>query len=92
MPVAYGIAAVIGGSGLIIRLNMKIKFIDFSFILEILKIISAAAIMFIAARFVRGLFEIRIMNLIVPALTGVIVYFASAYVLKISALQRTGKT
>jgi len=88
MPAAYGIAAVIGGGGLILKLNRKIKFINFAFLFEILKIVFAAGTMITAAFFARNFHftDIRIINLIIPAIAGAAVYFAVAYSLKISAL------
>jgi putative peptidoglycan lipid II flippase len=90
MPVAYGIAAAIGGGGLILKLNLKTRFVNFSFVLELAKIIFASALMFGTAFFARGKFE-GIANLFLPAIVGVIVYFSIAYLLKISAIRAVFK-
>lgn len=88
MPVAYGIAAVVGGGGLIFKLNLKTRFINFAFLFELFKIILAAIIMIIAAFFVRNsqFTEIRIFNLLFPAAVGATVYFVVAFVLRIKVL------
>lgn len=89
MPVAYGIAAITGGGGLLIILQLRTRFVNFSFILELLKTVFAAGIMIFAAFFVRNsqFSDIGIVNLILPAVVGAAVYFAVAYVLKISAIK-----
>ncbi|MCL2357884.1 MAG: polysaccharide biosynthesis C-terminal domain-containing protein [Defluviitaleaceae bacterium] len=89
MPAAYGIAALIGGGGLLFVLQRRIKFINLKFLGELLKNIAATGIMLIAAFFVRNaaIFENRILNLILPAAAGAVVYFVAAVVLRISVVR-----
>jgi putative peptidoglycan lipid II flippase len=87
MPVAYGIAAIIGSGGLIYKLNRKIKFIDAPFLFEIVKTIFAAGVMFIAAFYARNVFDGKILNLIFPAICGVAVYLFVSYFIKISVMR-----
>jgi len=85
MPVAYCISAFIGVLGLGIRLNSKIRFINFSFVLNFGKILLAVLIMLLAANFVRDLVltQIRFINVLIPALAGIATYFAASFVLRI---------
>jgi len=85
MPVAYGIAAIIGGGGLLFRLNMKTRFINFSFVVELSKMILAVCVMAVAVIFARNLSGL--VGLVVSALVGVVVYFLMASVLRISSLR-----
>jgi putative peptidoglycan lipid II flippase len=87
MPVAYGIAAIVGGGGLLIILQLRMRFVDFSFALELLKTVFAAGTMLFAAFLAKNVTSIAIVNLILPAVVGVGVYFVAAFVLKISALK-----
>jgi len=89
MPVAYGVSASVGGIGLFIKLYVKIRFVNFYFILEVVKTLAAALVMVFAALAGRSflLFEINILNLIVPAVFGAAGYFTASYFLKISALK-----
>lgn len=89
MPVAYGIAALTGGGGLLFVLHRRIRFINLQFLAELFKNILAVGIMFVAAFSVReaAIFDSRLSNLILPAAVGAAVYFAVAAVLRISALR-----
>jgi putative peptidoglycan lipid II flippase len=89
MPVAYGVAAVVGSGGLLIRLNFKTRFVNAKFVTEIIKTALAAVAMFAVARFGRDLqvTDVGILNLIFTAVIGAAVYFAVAWVLKVSALR-----
>ncbi|MCL1877623.1 MAG: polysaccharide biosynthesis C-terminal domain-containing protein, partial [Defluviitaleaceae bacterium] len=93
MPAAYGIAAIIGGGGLLFILHKRIKFVNLKFLGELFKNILAVAIMMSAAFFVReaDFFDNRILGLILPAIVGAVVYFAAAFALRISALQALKK-
>ncbi|MCL1882466.1 MAG: polysaccharide biosynthesis C-terminal domain-containing protein [Defluviitaleaceae bacterium] len=93
MPIAYALAAIIGSGGISLWLNRKIKFINFKFLLELLKTSIAAAAMLFFALVARNqhFTENRLINLIIPALVGAIVYFAIAYLLRISVLGRDVK-
>jgi len=88
MPVAYCISAFLGVLGLIIRLNMKISFIDHALALNFAKILLAAVIMLLAASFGRSLSftDIKLINLLIPAILGATAYFTAAFVLKIPTL------
>ncbi|MCL2224790.1 MAG: polysaccharide biosynthesis C-terminal domain-containing protein [Defluviitaleaceae bacterium] len=90
MPVAYGIAALTGSVGLLTILQMRTRFLDFPFILELAKTACATAITIAAAFFVLSVqfIDTAIVNLFLPAFVGVGVYFMAAYVLKISALKQ----
>jgi putative peptidoglycan lipid II flippase len=89
MPAAYGIAALAGSTGLLIRLNSKTRFINKRFVTEIAKTALAAGVMLAAARFVRNLrlTDITFLNLLLTATAGATTYFAAAFILKISALR-----
>ncbi|MCL2564602.1 MAG: polysaccharide biosynthesis C-terminal domain-containing protein [Defluviitaleaceae bacterium] len=88
MPVAYCISAFLGVLGLIFRLNHKVSFINRSLALNFAKILLAAVVMLLAAGFGRSLSftGIRLINLLIPAIFGVIAYFAAAFALKIPTL------
>jgi len=88
MPVAYCISAFLGVTGLIFRLNGKVRFIDRHLALNFTKTLLAAAIMLAAASFGRGFAftGISLINLLIPALFGAVAYFAAAYILRIPAL------
>lgn len=92
MPVAYGIAAITGSGGLVLKLQNRTGFINFTFALEMAKTSLAVAAMFLAAILMRNaqFTEIGVLNLFAPAVTGVMVYFIMAFVLKISALRALG--
>jgi putative peptidoglycan lipid II flippase len=87
MPVAYGIAAAIGGGGLIFKLNLKTRFIGFPFVYELCKTLAAVVIMTLVSVLARELLrtDILIVDLVVPVVFGVVAYFAVAFALKISA-------
>ncbi|MCL2048616.1 MAG: polysaccharide biosynthesis C-terminal domain-containing protein [Defluviitaleaceae bacterium] len=88
MPVAYGIAAFVGGGGLIFALNKRTGFVSLYFVLEMGKIGLAASLMFLAAWLVRELSaHIPVLSLILPAIVGAAVYFGLAFMLKISVLR-----
>lgn len=88
MPVAYGIAAVAGGGGLLFVLNKKTRFVSAKFFLEIAKTILAAVLMVGAAVFAQNFLatSITVLNLLIVAAVGAGVYFLAAYALGISAL------
>jgi putative peptidoglycan lipid II flippase len=80
MPLAYGAAAAAGSAGLLIRLQLRSRFVTFRFLAEVLKTAVAAGVMFGAAwAFGRGL--------VLTAGIGVVTYFALAWVLGISAFR-----
>jgi len=88
MPVAYCISAFAGVLGLSIRLNGRIRFVNSEFVINFVKIALAVAIMIFAANLARGLqiSQLRLVNLIVPAVAGVVAYFAAAFVLRVPVL------
>jgi len=86
MPIAYGAAALAGGGGLLIILQKRMKFANFAFACELAKTALAAAIMAAAVLFVRGIFG-GLLSLVLCGIVGVVVYFAAAFVLRISALK-----
>jgi putative peptidoglycan lipid II flippase len=86
MPAAYGIAALVGSCGLLFILQKRVKFLNMNFVTELVKTIVAAAIMSAAAFFVRGFFD-GLASLFLPAIVGMGVYFAAAFLLKIAALK-----
>ncbi|MCL1846044.1 MAG: polysaccharide biosynthesis C-terminal domain-containing protein [Defluviitaleaceae bacterium] len=93
MPAAYGIAAIVGGGGLLFVLQRRIGFINLKFLGEMFKNIFAVGIMVVAAFFVReaAFFDERVLNLILPAVVGAAVYFVAAWGLGISALRALRK-
>ncbi|MCL2197825.1 MAG: polysaccharide biosynthesis C-terminal domain-containing protein [Defluviitaleaceae bacterium] len=88
MPVAYGVAAVVGCGGLILRLHLRTRFVDFGFFRELFKVVIAVALMAVVAFYARGLrlSGVLILDMIVPAVSGAAVYFAAAWGLRISAV------
>ncbi|MCL1863009.1 MAG: polysaccharide biosynthesis C-terminal domain-containing protein [Defluviitaleaceae bacterium] len=88
MPVAYGVAAVIGCSGLVLRLHLRTGFIDFRFLRELFKVVVAVLLMAVVAFYARGLrlTGVLIVDMVVTAMSGAAVYFAVAWALKVSAV------
>ena len=85
MPVAYCVSAFIGSGGLCIRLNRRVGFINRSFVLNIVKVLFAVAVMVMAAGFARNLelSQIGLVNLLIPVFCGAAAYLAAAFVLRI---------
>ena len=93
LPIAYGIAALVGVSVLITRLQRKTAFITRTLVLEAAKIVLAAIIMTAAAwsvqQFVVRAFEIEsvLLGAALPAVVGAVIYFIAAWLLRLGPIR-----
>ena len=78
LPVAYGLAALVGVSTLLVRLQMKTAFLTKAFVREVAKIVLATALMAAAVWGVRSVTN----HVVLPVLAGVVVYAAVAWCVK----------
>jgi putative peptidoglycan lipid II flippase len=87
MPVAYGAAAATGVGGLLVRLYIKTRFITPRFVFDVSKTLLAAATMAAAVWVARHYLvtDNPLANVLLPATAGGLVYFAAAYMLKLTS-------
>ncbi|MCL2500597.1 MAG: polysaccharide biosynthesis C-terminal domain-containing protein [Defluviitaleaceae bacterium] len=88
MPTAYAVAAAIGTSGLLVRLQIKVRFIDRSLVWETAKAAVAVAVMAVGVYAVKYFVPVanRLLAVALPALMGVAVYFVMARLLRCKAI------
>ena len=95
MPVAYCLSAFCGSLGLMVKANKIVNIINKDFLAGIGKIVTATALMLFAAYgaqiastniYVINDVVTKLVQLVIPAVVGVIVYAAVGYFIKIPAL------
>jgi len=87
IPIAFAAAAIVGGGGLMFLLERKIKFINRKLVIEVCKNILAASFMVLVVAIVQRFELVGLLNILLSAFVGAVVYFVSAYFLGIEVLR-----